>query len=96
MLGNYAEIEVIRSEDKAIPENWNAHREVFTKRIDDNIISFKEKVAETIKFSFEIQKALNACTKGLKEINHPELIREIHKIRLMEDHYDGAHCIWDA
>lgn len=89
----YASIIVIRSEDKKMGDyEIMAHREEFTKRFDYDKI--ENLVKKTIEYSYEVQRALFACTKGLKEINHMELVREIYKIRLMQEHYNGDLCLW--
>lgn len=91
----YAQIIVIRSEDKRDPETVFAHREEFNKSLEFDP-NMNNQARRAIEYSFEVQKALNACTRGLRAIGHMELNREIYKIRLMQSHYTGDLCLWEA
>jgi hypothetical protein len=100
MMKFYASIEVCNTEDKQKGGiEWAAHREELTKFFGDEV-NFKKLVAQTMEFYWGIQKDLahlnKMADKALKEINVKVPHREVHKIRLMQDYYDGPICIWEA
>lgn len=91
----YAQIIVIRSEDKKDINEIFAHREDFNKQLSFDPDTDNQ-ARKAIEYSWEIQKVLNTCNKGLQLINHVELKREIYKIRLMQSHYTGDICLWEV